>query len=163
MGKTAVEFFTGANVFLNASKTLDVVGQAGLSQMKDVNSGLEILGRMYIPGIVMQAFAAELYLKALIVYEGKQIKKLHKLDALFVMLDEVEKNIITASMMAEIRKAKGISESEYGKTELMDDFTKAANIFEDWRYFFESGTVSADLDFMKALNNVLYIRCKSLI
>lgn len=121
------------------------------------------LGRMYIPGIVMQAFAAELYLKALIVYEGKQIKKIHKLDALFGMLDEVEKNIITASMMAEIRNAKGISESEYGETELLDDFTKAANIFEDWRYFFESGTVSADLDFMKALNDVLYVRCKSLI
>ena len=61
MGKTAAEFFTGANVFLDAAKTLNVVGQAGLSQMKDTKSELELLGRMYIPGIVMQAFAAEKY------------------------------------------------------------------------------------------------------
>ena len=59
MGRTAAEFYTGATVFLDSSKVLNVVGQAGVSQIKDEDNGLKLLGRMYIPSVVMQAFAAE--------------------------------------------------------------------------------------------------------
>ena len=162
-GKTASEFYLGANVFIDASKTLNVVGQAGVSQIKDKDEGLQLLGRMYIPGIVYQAFAAELYFKALLVHEGKQIKKIHKLEELLNMLDDSEKSIIKTRMISEIRNAKNVGESEYNEKELNSDFKMASRTFEDWRYFFENGSVSADMDFLNSLISVLQERCKALI
>lgn len=108
----AAEFYAGANVFIEASKTLNVVGQIGVSQIKEANDGLQLLGRMYIPGIVLQAFAVELYLKVLIVCEGKQIRKIHNLYKLLDMLDDSDKIIIKERMISEIRKVKGLSEFE---------------------------------------------------
>mgnify|MGYP007069925656 CR=1 FL=1 len=65
-------------MFIDSSSTLNVVGKAGLNQIKNSDAGKQLLGRMYIPGIVMQAFAAELYFKALVVHEGKQIEKIQR-------------------------------------------------------------------------------------
>ncbi len=146
MGKTEEEFYTGACVFLDASKTLDVVGNAGVNQIKNKEAGLVLLGRMYIPSIVMQAFSAELFFKALIVHEGKQIKRTHRLDELLDMLDDVEKQAITDKMIEEMKKVKDAQ--DYDEDALHIDFEKAANTFDDWRYFFEGGSVSADFFFL---------------
>ena len=149
-------------MFIDSSSTLNVVGKAGLNQIKNSDAGKQLLGRMYIPGIVMQAFAAELYFKALVVHEGKQIEKIHKFDGLLKLLDKPEKSIIETRMIEEIQKTKNLKESEYGITELSADFSQYSNTFEDWRYFFEKGTVNADLDFLNALTTVLHERCIAL-
>ena len=79
------------------------------------------------------------------------------------MLDDSEKSIIKTRMISEIRNAKNVGESEYNEKELNSDFKMASRTFEDWRYFFENGSVSADMDFLNSLISVLQERCKALI
>lgn len=158
---SALDYYIGASVFMDASKSMNIIGQAGLKQVRDCEKGLQILSRMYIPGIVMQAFAAELLFKAIIVNEGKQIRKTHKLNKLFAMLSSSERKIISSNIISDIRNNKNYY--GYGESELNRDIDKIANTFEDWRYFFEKNDVSVDEGFLDILVVVLYDRCKILL
>ena len=92
----------------------------------------------YILNNIFSSFLAEIGLKALIAYENKVIKADHSLDSLFNLLSSEYQNNIAELM-------------EYEFTELEKKLKENAEHFEKWRYYYELGASSFDIQFMNKL------------
>jgi len=102
-----------------------------------------------VPAVVCQAFAIELYLKALLTLEkGKATG--HKLSDLFGEL--------SAEMQSKVWTSLSLSEIDF-KHRLKAD----SSAFVEWRYVFESDSAKADLGFLTKLSNVLKVICESAV
>ena len=89
-----------------------------------------------IPIIINQALFCEIALKALIIRDENEYKRIHKLDELFYSLTFKTQELIFDKMGDDVTKK---------------EFTKLLkennNHFNNWRYFYEKGAV-CDAEFM---------------
>ena len=106
-----------------------------------------------LQGLVLQAFASELYLKALFAIEkGSAPKRGHELNVLFGRLDAAIQEKIIERYHA--RYEDGV---------LSDDLVTFARVFQDWRYSYEfSGAHEMDQTGVAHLASALYETCAEL-
>lgn len=90
---------------------------------------------LIIPAIVCQAFAVELYLKAILVLEEKESRG-HDLTQLFSILSEHSQR--------EIRRL--VADAAFDR-----NLVEASNAFTEWRYIFESDGANATPQFLEAI------------
>jgi len=104
-------------------------------------------------GLVLHAFASELYLKALYAIEKQAApKRGHELNILFERLDAATQEKITQRYHA--RYEDGV---------LADDLVTFARVFQDWRYSYEfSGAHEMDQTGVAHLASALYETCAEL-
>ena len=132
MAKTYEEIKNGAYMFSIATKALEAMGNAGLTDVQNGKSG-GVLAHMMIPSFVLKAFSCELALKSLVVKEQGNVKDIHKLNVLYHMLGEPTKNSIANAIIGKMK----VHNASYGMTEFLKDLDGVANVFVDWRYFYE--------------------------
>jgi len=99
---------------------------------------------LVVPAVVCNAFAIELYLKAIITLENGTAKG-HDLSILFARLSNKAKDIL----------AKKLSIDE---TELKKKIDEVAGVFVEWRYIFESQSSNVNSAFITELAKA----CKTL-
>jgi HEPN domain-containing protein len=104
-------------------------------------------------GMVLQAFASELYLKALYAIEQQASPpRWHELDKLFNKLDQTTQGNIAARY-----------EARYGSGVLADDLRTFSRVFQEWRYSYEfSGGHEMDAAGLAHLASALYEICAEL-
>ena len=143
----------GANPFISASRILEVTASAGNQQLKN-ERGKQFWIQTMIPAIVMKAFSCELMLKALIAYEKEETIRGHKLNELFHQLSST----LQASLYSKIVSRLRTGNPNYSLIEFEKDLNDAADLFVDWRYFFETAVGSektVNLTFLDILFNEL--------
>jgi HEPN domain-containing protein len=101
-------------------------------------------------GLVQQAFACELYLKALFtLMSGKDPERGHDLDKLFEPLSEEARGKIKERYLA-----------RYAQGSIPDDLRSFSRYFQDWRYSYEiKGEAVGDLAGIAHLASALYETC----
>jgi hypothetical protein len=96
---------------------------------------------LLVPAITNRAFSIELYLKTLLLAEGKE-EEGHRLDKLYKKLSTESKGRILGLLSIEAvrfdREIEAIS-----------------NTFVKWRYIYEVKTASLNLDFLRGLSYAL--------
>lgn len=147
MGKTKEEIKAGARVFGQAAHTLGLVSKAALKA--DDFKVKRIISQNLIPSIVLKAFSCELFMKSLIV--TGDIKKIHKLDELFLCISDTDRNKIKNEVINKMSS----EERQYIESDFDVDLKEVANAFVDWRYFFED-TRTIKLGFLDCLFDVLW-------
>lgn len=94
-----------------------------------------------LPSVVCIAFAAELYLKSMIVERTGKMPESHRLDRLY--------NSLTTEQQKRVRRHYA-QYAEVGKLKLKEHIGELANAFVDWRYAFE-GSKNVRIDYLFAL------------
>lgn len=146
----------GANPFISATRELEVIAEAGLSQRKD-EFGRQFWMHTMIPAIVMKAFSCEIMLKAILRHENIPFDRIHKLNELYGLLDTSAQSTPQAKAIqisiktAVISSMRGFDDAKFNAS-----LDEAGNLFVDWRYFFEESTSSgkpltAPITFLNAL------------
>lgn len=126
---------SGANPFISATRILSAAASAGPQQLKG-EKGTQFWLSTMIPTIVMKAFSCELMLKAFIAHEGIKIGKTHKLNELF---DKLPSSVQTTIQTPIITRMK-MHNTSYDEASFFADLKSSAELFVDWRYFFEETT-----------------------
>ena len=90
---------------------------------------------LLVPSITNRAFAAELYLKAIAMIDGKKLRG-HDLKNLFDSLTEDRRSAIIAAVGTE-------------EISFLSELEKNANLFVDWRYLFEKSDIQVSWQFLK--------------
>lgn len=117
-----------AKSYVHAAERCEITRQISENQ-------IEVL---LVPAITNRAFAIELFLKALLLTEGKE-EEGHRLDKLFKKLSlENRKRII---------EAFGSEESQFER-----NIESISNTFVKWRYIHEAKEASLNLEFLKRLS-----------
>ncbi|WP_152417348.1 hypothetical protein [Sandarakinorhabdus sp. AAP62] len=106
-----------------------------------------------VQGLVLHAFACELYLKALFAIEKQTApERGHELNVLFRRLDSATQEKITQRY-----------HGRYEGGALSDDLVTFARVFQDWRYSYEfSGAHEIDQTGVAHLASALYETCAEL-
>ncbi len=94
------------------------------------------------PGVVCLAFSIELNLKALITSEENEPRNIHNLSKLFKSLNGKTQDEI-------------IRQCELSKEDFLTSLGNIEVVFEDWRYVYEQGAVSLNMDLLHKLSEVL--------
>lgn len=81
------------------------------------------------PGIANYAMAAELYLKALLVLEGREPPQKHRLDVLFAMLQERTQAAVAVHLKERL---------DLDRKALLQELQTLGAAFVDWRYIFDT-------------------------
>lgn len=112
---------------------------------KDIN--------LYIPWITIQAFSCELYLKSILIEEGKAYNKTHSLRKLFCTINgKKQTDILDRTKTAFLGKVHQNSES-YNFCRLLRTIS---NSFEDWRYCIEEKKeIEINLTFLDCFSHAL--------
>ena len=126
----------------HSSRSFHLASQRALEQRQIAPEQIEVL---MVPGLVCEAFAVELGIKALALAKGKSLKG-HNLERLFDALDDVEQTAIEAFV--------GISGSEF-----REQLQLLAFAFQDWRYIYEKQEeVSINFYFLQQLSNAVQLQ-----
>ncbi len=133
----------GAKPFIDATRYLELAASAGMQQLQG-KSGKQFWMHTMIPTIVMKAFSCELMLKAILRHESIDFGKIHFLNTLYDLLSSSPQATPQSKAIYESIKVDVISEmgDGYDEARYNHDFDDAANLFVDWRYFFEESTSS---------------------
>lgn len=91
---------------------------------------------------IFSSFLVEIGLKALTIYENRQIKNNHNLDCLFNQLSMETQTIIAKELNIEL-------------TELKEELKKNTEHFKHWRYYYELEAGSFNIKFFEELLNVI--------
>jgi hypothetical protein len=90
------------------------------------------------PTLVLSAFAAELFLKCLLLIEGQKVEPIHRLDILFRRLSHKRKRRIEEMWNADARaKLEPIRTMKNVPTDLPNALVKCGKAFDQLRYFYE--------------------------
>lgn len=119
---------------------LDMIGEKEIDR-KDINEGIKI------PQMVLQAFAAELYLKSLLFNDNTQVRG-HELYDLFSQLNaNIRHEIIndTIKWITNLYPERKITEQEF---EIY--LIEISKVFVDWRYVYEKESIDIDIQFFDA-------------
>jgi hypothetical protein len=105
-----------------------------------------------VSGIVNSAFACEVFIKSLLVFNDMPAKELrgHELKKLWSAFKE--KDYKTAVSVEEGMRTVFNSENENMFNELLDEIS---NAFEYWRYIYEKDTGSINYNFLVYFRNLL--------
>lgn len=103
------------------------------------------------PTIACIAFAAELYLKSLVIAATGKSKDVHRLDKLY--------NSLSANLQKQIRKAC-CQETALKTLEFRDKLNSISNSFVEWRYSYE-GTGNIEPYILFGLSRALYKICRA--
>ncbi len=126
----------------HSSRSFHLASQRALEQRQIAPEQIEVL---MVPGLVCEAFAVELGIKALVLAKGKSLK-CHDLEKLFDALDDAEQTAIEAFV--------GISGSEF-----REQLQLVAFAFQDWRYIYEKQEeVSINFDFLQQLSYAVQLQ-----
>lgn len=144
-----------ANVFASSAIILDKIANAGIYNDNFTQLNKVVIAHTIIPAIVLKAFSCELYMKSLIT--NSNIKKIHKLDELFMCLNKEDKDNIQEIIICVLSK-----NNFYNIDAFNEDLKKVANAFVDWRYFYENPEININLEFLNVLFETLgmYVRQK---
>lgn len=96
---------------------------------------------LLVPGVVCSAFSIELGLKAIIMSSGNP-PKTHDLSKLFLLLP--------SSAQDDIVRKCGKPRDQFDKS-----LAAIANLFEEWRYIFETDEASLDNGFLDTFSNAV--------
>ena len=102
------------------------------------------------PVIVCAAFAAEMYMKAL-MYRVNNTKRSHDLSQSLLKRMAADDVNVVAAFYSEMRHAD--------KNQMISDISKFTKAFEDWRYVHEKDAGQIDLDNLFAFVISLYKTC----
>ena len=97
---------------------------------------------LFVPSLVLYAFAIEVGFKALQLHASGAAPKGHDLEALFRTLP----GQLQAQIIADTSAAYPGSEPYFDR-----DLTMVANVFEVWRYIHEQHPINTDLGFLQRL------------
>lgn len=144
-----------ANAFASSALILDKIANTGIYNDNFSKLNKAAMAHTIIPAIVLKTFSCELYMKSLIAISN--IKKIHKLDELFMCLSEEDKDNIQGIIICILSK-----NDSYGIDNFNKDLKKVANAFVEWRYFYEKSKININLEFLNALFGTLriYVRRK---
>ena len=123
---------TQGTIFLKASKRC----------FEQRDTGSENFEMFVQPGVVCLAFSIELNLKALITFEGSEPRNIHNLSKLFKSLNGKTQNEI-------------IKQCELSNEDFLASLKKIEVVFEEWRYVYEQGAVSLNMNLLHKLSEVL--------
>lgn len=99
----------------------------------DENTNNSDDNQFILPSAVLSAFTCELCLKAILIIEGQEIKKIHNLEKLFNLLNPEYKKEIKKNTILHLSKRSKNNDPVNFETELCS----IANDFVDLRYFFQ--------------------------
>ena len=143
------KLYNEATAFVNLAEC----GRLNIPEQKNIES--------HIPYIVNMSFAAELYLKLLLINNGKTIKELmsigHKLCDLYEALDQVQKDAIYQSFKRPLFYS------------IPDELKKVNTAFADWRYLILDRANNRQKKmqfapyFIKEFNEVLAELCRTVL
>lgn len=105
----------------------------------------DILNWLFVPEIVTRSFACELYMKAILLYNGNYPHD-HNLTELFGKLPQE----IQRKMKSEVQQDTG-----YGEVEFSTKLQAVSDIFEEGRYVYEYSEITIDLLFLRAFSKKL--------
>ena len=112
-------------------------------------------------------FSIELYFKAIMKYENKNIAKSHELNKLFEALNTGTKEYLKKEFSNEFNNYMNKEKNELLKDEfsdnLVDYLNKEKNVFENWRYCYEQGCLMGSIVHMKIILNILEKYCSGLV
>ena len=108
------------------------------------------------PATVNSAFACEVFLKALLIYNDVPMKRQHKIKELYELLPDEPKALVKKTTMTN----GGMWENAFGYEQL-DNITDA---FVDWRYSYEivgkkRASMQINIGFLTAFRNALREVC----
>lgn len=117
--------------------TADAFLLAGERAMEQRPVGVNRFQMLLVPGVVSNAFAAELYFKALLMLEGGPASG-HDLASLFAKLKDETRKVV--------REQIGLAETDFD-----DGLGKVAKAFVEWRYIYEAGSIGVNFEFLRNL------------
>lgn len=134
--RAAAHSYHSASVLLQDG--INILAKTVLNQGYDIRSSL-------ISSALLYALSSEISLKSLAIREGIMIARQHDLKSLFDLLPEEVRSRIKGNTV-------GCND---GNFETLLEANK--NTFVDWRYFYEQGNLTLNLDFVRkfslAVNN----------
>lgn len=144
-----------ANAFATSALILDKIANAGIYNDNFSRLNKTAMAHTIIPAIVLKTFSCELYMKSLLTISN--IKRIHKLDELFMCLSKEDKDNIQEIIICILSKNKSYEIDDFNK-----DLRKVSNAFVEWRYFYEDSKIEINLEFLNALFGTLriYVRQK---
>jgi len=123
------EIFNAAKSFYSGAK---VILESAQSNMRDQT--IKTFHFPILPCITNMVFSLELFIKCLLVVEGKNPRHIHNIYKLYEELSEKTKNSLFIKA----------SERKEGESLLQE----IANAFEDWRYSYEKSFLEINLEKM---------------
>lgn len=121
-----------AGLLENANDFFEVAKRCGWTRLKKEKVGTNENSPLFIPKIVNMSFACELYLKAIAENKKIAVKKIHRLDKIFLKLPEiVQKEIYD---IWRINAGENITDCEYVSKMFLDNLEATANVFIRFRY-----------------------------
>jgi len=133
-----VEMFTTANSFFNSAI---YCSKAENSFYKGFDT----------PVIVNLAFACEIYIKMLLIFENNKTMRSHDLFELFQKLsDDKQKNINNRMLQLGYKQNNGME---------MNELYCLAKSFEQWRYRYEYSILNCNMGYLTTFATVLRDQC----
>jgi hypothetical protein len=127
------EIFNHACRFLSSDQLLRKIGKPG--------SGWELA--IAPPAMVLSSFAAELFLKSLLVLEKGEAPPTHRLDTLFKRVSHKRQRRIQELWEADARpKIMQLCQSMKVPSDLSNALVKCGSAFENLRYYYEKPEVN---------------------
>ncbi|WP_400254730.1 hypothetical protein [Spiroplasma endosymbiont of Cleonymus obscurus] len=104
---------------------------------------------LIVPNFTNRAFACELYLKATLYFTKNEIPKEHKIDNLFLKLDERDKKRIYDIWRT--IEGQDISDCDYAESMFYDNLEDNSDVFTRFRYVHEwvRSSISLESGFME--------------
>lgn len=138
-----------ACIMVTASKTLEAMAVIGLNTCEDETMG-DFLAHMMVPALVLRAFSCELILKSLSTEAAGDTSGTCKLNDLYHMIDETTRKEIANAVISKMK----VHNSNYGIDDFLTDLDGVANVFIDWRHFYENPP-ALNTTFLEEFFNVL--------
>ena len=132
-----------ADVFSNSTFMLKAISSALDAQVEVKHK--ELMASAYIPQIVLMAFSCEMYLKSYISFQGGTVPRVHDLYELYRNLNKKIKSKLNKIITQKMRNYR----QSYMIDNVEDDIRKIADVFEEWRYFYEKNN-SIDIQFLES-------------
>jgi hypothetical protein len=95
---------------------------------------------LFVPAVVCAAFSIEIGFKAIIMSEGNTASQVHELAKLFKEISPAAQDSIV--------KEVGLDPAAFTA-----GLESASNAFDQWRYYYEKGSLQANLNFLAKLAN----------
>ena len=141
------------NKYVTLIRTADDFFEAALRC--DLNESIKVKKYpLMIPNFVNSAFACELYLKATLFLNKNEIPQKHKLDDLFLELDQEDKKGIY-DIWRTIEE-QNIPDCEYAQDMFFDNLKAISNVFVRFRYVHEWAENSISLEYSFTIEQFEY-------
>ena len=149
---TGDKLFDACRIFKHACAFVDC---AKFCETEPNKIGYRLQSHM-VSGIVNSAFACEVFIKSLLVFNGVSVEKIHGHD-LKILWGKLQKVDLQTALLVEMRMREWFNSEDETLFDKM--LTEISNAFEYWRYIYEKRGGTINPNFLRGFRDVLREVC----